>query len=492
MDIKIGKFTLESLTTGMYNDPKIIYREYVQNSVDSLEKCISDDIIQEDEGRIVIKLDQDNETIIIKDNGSGINSEFAFQTLTNIGDSNKRFDSNRGFRGIGRLGGLSYCDELVFITSAKNEEYKSVVSYNAKKLKKLLVPGNMDHMTLTEVINECVDYTKSNEKNDLHYFKVIMKGVDRSTDLLEMESVKDYLVETLPLPFRKNFIWLPKINENFEPEKIRHFNIFLEENNNSVQLYKAYKDKFIANSKSKLHDEIIGIVNIEVQIDGQTIAKGWYAKTNYLGGICDNTISGLRLRKGNILIGDGRTLDDIYRQGRFGIWTMGEIHLLDNNFIPNARRDGFEQNKLYRDFLYELKKTVGEDISKSISLQSKKRNDPISKEIKKASKIVEKIQNKLENGFNSDSEKKNLIKQATKSISTLQSNKKREVANEIVKELEQVTKTADKSNNYKLNISTASKKERKVLRIVSEVLNDYLEEETLNIIVEEIRDRLDR
>ena len=36
MDIKIGKFTLETLTTGMYDSPKDIYREYIQNAVDSI------------------------------------------------------------------------------------------------------------------------------------------------------------------------------------------------------------------------------------------------------------------------------------------------------------------------------------------------------------------------------------------------------------------------------------------------------------------------
>lgn len=31
--VQVGKYTLESLTTGMYSDPKIVYREYIQNSV---------------------------------------------------------------------------------------------------------------------------------------------------------------------------------------------------------------------------------------------------------------------------------------------------------------------------------------------------------------------------------------------------------------------------------------------------------------------------
>ena len=40
MTIKIGKFTLETLTTGMYDSPKDIYREYIQNAVDSIDNAI--------------------------------------------------------------------------------------------------------------------------------------------------------------------------------------------------------------------------------------------------------------------------------------------------------------------------------------------------------------------------------------------------------------------------------------------------------------------
>ena len=40
-EIEIGKFTLESLTTGMYNNPEIVYREYIQNAVDSFDNAIS-------------------------------------------------------------------------------------------------------------------------------------------------------------------------------------------------------------------------------------------------------------------------------------------------------------------------------------------------------------------------------------------------------------------------------------------------------------------
>ena len=29
--VQVGKYTLESLTTGMYSDPKIVYREYTES-----------------------------------------------------------------------------------------------------------------------------------------------------------------------------------------------------------------------------------------------------------------------------------------------------------------------------------------------------------------------------------------------------------------------------------------------------------------------------
>ncbi len=139
--IKIGKFTLESLTTGMYADPRIIFREYIQNATDAIDNAVKQGLIQQKEGRIDITIDKQNSKIIITDNGIGINHESVWRLLGDIGDSEKRFEENRGFRGIGRLGGMSYAGELQFITTAKGEAIKTVVYWDCKKLKELLQPG---------------------------------------------------------------------------------------------------------------------------------------------------------------------------------------------------------------------------------------------------------------------------------------------------------------------------------------------------------------
>ena len=139
--VQVGKYTLESLTTGMYSDPKIVYREYIQNSVDSLENAISAGMIEPQSMRIDIIVNAEESYISIKDNGTGIPAAEAAKTLMNVGSSKKRNSNNRGFRGIGRLGGMSYCDTLIFTTSAESEKVKTVVTFDCKKLRHLLVPG---------------------------------------------------------------------------------------------------------------------------------------------------------------------------------------------------------------------------------------------------------------------------------------------------------------------------------------------------------------
>jgi hypothetical protein len=106
----IGKHTFETLTTGMYSDPLDCLREYVQNSVDSLEESG-----RLAEGRIDFAIDAAAKSVVIRDDGLGIPVSAAAATLLDIGRSEKpeRSNRSRGFRGIGRLGGLAYCERLI-------------------------------------------------------------------------------------------------------------------------------------------------------------------------------------------------------------------------------------------------------------------------------------------------------------------------------------------------------------------------------------------
>ena len=162
--IVIGKFTLESLTNGMYASCLDLYREYVQNAADSLDEAIELGLIGEQESLIRISIDTRLKRIQIEDNGVGIHASEAGSTLLDIGNSKKIKKSNRGFRGIGRLAGLGYCEKLVFSTSFKGENLCTIVEYDAKMLKSLLHSSNDKNESMYDVLSAVITKKTLKEK----------------------------------------------------------------------------------------------------------------------------------------------------------------------------------------------------------------------------------------------------------------------------------------------------------------------------------------
>ena len=117
----IGKYTIETLTDGMYATPLDLYREYIQNAVDSIDEARRDLRVKNDYS-ISIIVDNERNQITINDDGTGIKQVDAVSKLVDIGNSRKCRETARGFRGIGRLAGLGYCDKLVFTTSYIEED----------------------------------------------------------------------------------------------------------------------------------------------------------------------------------------------------------------------------------------------------------------------------------------------------------------------------------------------------------------------------------
>lgn len=133
-----GANIIENLTTGMYQDSRIIYREYIQNSCDQIDKAIKEDIVDKNEACIEIWIDYEKRKISIEDNATGIKKDAFKSTLGNIANSSKKLGVNKGFRGIGRLAGLAYCQKLVFTSSAKGENTISKMECDASLMRSLL------------------------------------------------------------------------------------------------------------------------------------------------------------------------------------------------------------------------------------------------------------------------------------------------------------------------------------------------------------------
>ncbi len=494
--IKIGKYTLESLTTGMYIDPLIIYREYIQNAVDSIENAINQSLLNKDDARINIYVDSNLKKISICDNGTGITAKKVYSLLTAIGNSNKKHVENRGFRGIGRLGGLSYCNKLLFVTSYKGESSKSIVEFDCERLKELLIPGNYDDYDLSKVLEEVITTSSAYEDKQAHYFRVEMQEVEDDSILLNLEKVEGYIAQVGPLPYSPEFFWGGRILHTFEENDfmLSEFPIYLGTNSNDLrQLYKPNAQVFISDMSKKIEDEIKGIKTFSIKSnDNHLVAIGWYAECAWNGSIVNREISGLRMRKGNILIGTSKTMGSLFKEERFNSWVQGEVFIVSDKLIPNARRDDFEQNETYKVFIDEITVKVGVEISKKIREASKVRNDFNDKKLDAAQKTLTKAFNYNNEGFNSELEKENLKKELELTIEELKpiksKSKDQEKSKKItLKDLTSLYKATEKSKNLKINkIKKLDAKSKKVLKVVSNVLTQNLTKENVDMLIEEI------
>ena len=57
LDFTVGKYTLESLTNGMYSSPMDLYREYIQNAVDSFDEAVLTGVSKPHDLKIIISID---------------------------------------------------------------------------------------------------------------------------------------------------------------------------------------------------------------------------------------------------------------------------------------------------------------------------------------------------------------------------------------------------------------------------------------------------
>lgn len=408
-NIIIGKHTLESLTTGMYSDPYVVFREYIQNSADSIDNAIRSNIINAGSDEINIRLSPSERKIVISDNGTGINAEAAEQTLISIGNSRKSSDLDRGFRGIGRLAALSYCATLTFETSAASEAKGTRIIIDSNKLSQLLTAKDDSDVTITEVLNQVYCTEDYPESMDNHYFRVVLDGVEASSGLNNYENVVAYISQNAPVPYDPiAFIWGTELSRRLHQEglNIHSYNISVSFSGTTTRLFKPYKDSFLVDKGKNQFDQIqdVEIAKIK-QNDGTTLAVGWIGKTNYLGSIYDKTVKGLRLRKGNILIGDSQTLNTVFKDARFNGWTIGEFFIVAPQLIPNARRDNFEKTPAYFVLMEQLQK-IAAGITKEIRSTSLRRNQELSKALNRSIDTARSAVTAIENGVASSRKSK--------------------------------------------------------------------------------------
>lgn len=505
----IGKDVIESLTLGMYEDSRFIYREYIQNSADQIDKAIKENLIQKSEGEIHITINENEKSITIEDNATGISNKRIIEILKNIAQSTKERGVDKGFRGIGRLGGLGYCDTLIFETSYKGEAIKSIMKWDAKLLKEI-INNRTNKESATEVIDKVTNLEIEKEDINSHYFKVILNNVSNDV-LLDKKEIENYLSMIAPVPYDRGFILKQKIYEQLKIDNINidEYKIFL----NTNLIYKRYTTTLYKETNGRRErsgDEIFDISFFkEYDEEGNLLYWGWYGISQFDGVIDDiNIAKGIRLRKDNIQIGNKHTLLKLFRdQQRGNYYFIGEVHGISPDLIPNARRDYFLENNYCSLFENKLQNLFHNELHSLYYSASKIRN--ANRRVLELKKIQEELNEKEFINKKEKEEYQKLFEQkkgeatkAKKDLEKISSNFNgrdtaiQKIFTKVVNTQkiipEKIDLTSDSIKNiYRTDkLSKLTRDQRKLISKVFEIINEVLDDKTANSLIIKIEEEL--
>lgn len=513
----VGKNILDNLTTGMYSDSKVIYREYIQNACDQIDLAVSMGILEPGEGSVDIFTDTKKRYISIKDNATGVKAEDFIEDVGDIANSNKEIGKNKGFRGIGRLCGLAYCKTLKFTTSYLGEEIKSIMTCDAQKMRAMLVENKK--YTLDEIWDEIITYSTEAENADKHYFEVEMFEINKeNTDLLNEHKVRDYLNFVVPVPYKNTFILRGQIYSYAKKMgyKIDEYCVRV----NGSQIFKEYTTKLKEQSGAALknYDEISRLEFKDFRNSAnELVAWMWVGLSRFEKQIPkNNAMRGLRVRSANIQLGNDDALQDLFKESRGNYYFVGEVFAASKELIPNSQRDYFNENET-RVLFEDLIREYFFDVLHKLYYEANRVKNDYKRQEEYLAKVREYQKKEKEQGFineeerqkfqfdidkakkNAEEARKRLDKLDNSDANSPMSEVRRSIgqkygADKIRKQAETTTVVIEDEEKKKSfvtsNMSKLSRSERKIVSKILSIINDIAPKDIADQIIEKIKEEM--
>ena len=214
----VGAGILSIITESLYDNPIVVFREYVQNSVDSIFR---NKINSQDND---IKIWNEENSLFFLDNGAGIKKENFELEMVKIGASNKKKQKNLGYKGIGRLSGIPYCNELIFVNVTDYASgYAQVYTIDGKRYEQIKQQDDYHELSFEELMNKIGFYKEIQFDTDDILKKSLLKYSDllRKTNngfLVILKQISQVLKDLIDNreKFIDNLQWLLPVD--FQPE----------------------------------------------------------------------------------------------------------------------------------------------------------------------------------------------------------------------------------------------------------------------------------
>lgn len=515
----VGKNILDNLTTGMYADSKVIYREYIQNACDQIDKAVKSGLLpSRKDGLVEIYIDEKKRYISIRDNATGVARASFKSDLGDIANSGKERGVDKGFRGIGRLCGLAYCKTLKFTTSAKGESSKSIMICDAQKMRAMLLEAKK--YTLDEIWDAIIEYDDSQpESADAHYFEVELVDINReNTDLLDGKKVRDYLSFVAPVPYKNTFLLREQIysHANEVGYCIEEYNISV----NGSQIFKEYTTRLKEQSGSHLqnYDEIFELEFKDFyNTKGSLIAWMWIGLSRFEKKIPKvNLMRGLRVRTSNIQIGEDNVLTPLFKESRGNYYFVGEVYCASKELVPNSQRNYYQENEA-RVELENVLRAYFYDVLHKLYYDANRIKNDCKKQEEYIAKTKEYAQKDSSNGFVDEEDRQKLlfeIEQKKKSAEEARKRLEKLNDGDEISPLSKVSKSIKKKYNADVltrkaktagipipadekkkpyvtaTMSKLSRNERKIVSRILTIITDLAPQDVAERIINRIREEL--
>lgn len=495
-------FIIEVLTGGLYPNKFHVIREYVQNSFDAICKWRKDPNFDQD-GCVEIKFI--NNSIIIYDTGTGMDKAKVNQ-YRYVGYSEKKISEATGFRGIGKLSGISVAERIIVTSSmhGSSERYKLVFDAQGMILEIIDLKTKGENIPLTELIKKYTDVAKEVEEKGLHYTIVELNNIrSDSTSLLNEENLISFLGKNVPVSFDPTFAYGEEIHRKIS-ERIDDYEIVDIKVNGTV-VYKPYIDSCYPPEYEFVWDDGDG------GEEQSPIAFCWYCQNKESSQFEDKDKSGLLFKLKNFTIGDKfLTREKLFiSTPERAFWFFGEVYINDSTVVPTSERNNFVQNE-GRDRLYRKGSEIGKTLSR-IAGKFSEENRALQK-LDETDSILQQVEREYEEGkISSDIKLEKVVtaykafEEIEKRFNKLPTEAHKQKGRDLIKKGKDLVGKIEQTNNTEGNNSKiyditkelslnsqAIKVYKAIINILKDVLSDNstLYEDLINKIHNRLREKL--
>jgi len=350
MKISLGKDLIECLSWSLYANPIVLFREAIQNSIDSFGTYSTD----YSSISIDIDLNVKDRSISITDNGPALREADFIKNLTSLGESPKKGKAQAGCRGIGRLSGLGICDSIIFESKQKDSKTVNSCTIRAKEMRYgLKNPDKNGFTNIADFLEPFFEFSKRDEYIPGSFFRVMYQNVRLTPgdSLLNPNGVAKYVSSVIPVPISESFPFRDEIERFYNFYKLPHA-IKVSINKNQFIERGCLTNDSEVRKTSNLKFEM---AELKSPLDGALLGSFWLIHHDYLGALEDSPFRGLRFRHKNLLIGNEDTFNYLYKEPRFNRWTIAEVHPISDQIRPSVKRDDFETSDHFSSLCNQLR-----------------------------------------------------------------------------------------------------------------------------------------